>query len=52
MVGNGSPASSYGACSVTAGAPNGQRTATRRNARGAAAELALDERAVIHPVRS
>ena len=30
------------------GAPNGQRTATRRNARGAPAELALDERAVVH----
>ena len=34
MVGNGLPASSYGACSVTAGAPKGQRAATRRNARG------------------
>src|SRR6185369_2505126 len=34
VVGNGSPASSNGACWVTAGRPNGQRTATRRNARG------------------
>src|SRR4051812_32969597 len=34
VVGNGSPASSTGACSVTAGRPNGQRTATRRKARG------------------
>src|SRR5262249_35623933 len=32
--GNGSPRSSYGCCSTTAGAPYGQRTATRRNARG------------------
>ena len=28
------PSSSNAACSVTAGLPNGQRTATRRNARG------------------
>src|SRR5207247_5789835 len=34
VVGNGSLRSSYGLCSVTAGRPNGQRTATRRNARG------------------
>ena len=33
-VGNGCPSSSNGACSVTAGRPNGQRTATPRNARG------------------
>src|SRR2546430_8293533 len=35
VVGNGSPCSSNGSCSVTAGRPKGQRTATRRNARGA-----------------
>src|SRR5437762_2933837 len=35
VVGNGAPFSSTGACSVTAGLPNGQRTATRRKARGA-----------------
>src|SRR4051794_11408382 len=34
VVGNGAPFSSYGACSVTAGRPNGQRATTRRNARG------------------
>src|SRR5438105_2564620 len=34
MVGNGSPDSSNGRCSVTAGCPYGQRTATRRKARG------------------
>src|SRR5689334_24434672 len=34
VVGNGVPLSSNGACSVTAGRPNGQRRATRRNARG------------------
>src|SRR5436305_5139462 len=34
MVGNGAPAASRGHCSVTAGRPNGQRTATRRKARG------------------
>src|SRR5262245_33938299 len=34
MVGNGSPPTVYGSCSVTAGAPKGQRTATRRKARG------------------
>src|SRR5512133_393991 len=34
IVGKGSPFSSYGACSVTAGRSNGQRTTTRRNARG------------------
>src|SRR5258708_1408375 len=34
VVGNGSPAESYGLCSVTAGLPNGQRRATARNARG------------------
>ena len=33
-VGNGVPPSSNGACSVTAGSPNGQRATTRRNARG------------------
>src|SRR5207247_8464511 len=32
--GNGSPDSSKAACSVTAGRPNGHRTATRRKARG------------------
>src|SRR3954466_15638571 len=34
VVGNGAPFSSYGACSVTAGRPNGHRATTRRNARG------------------
>src|SRR4051794_8697292 len=34
VVGNGSPDSSNGACSVTAGRPYGQRTATCLNARG------------------
>src|SRR5436305_1590426 len=34
MVGNGAPAASRGHCSVTAGRPKGQRTATRRKARG------------------
>ncbi|MGH8978817.1 MAG: alpha-isopropylmalate synthase regulatory domain-containing protein [Acidimicrobiia bacterium] len=33
VVGNGSPSASYGSCSVTAGRPYGQRTATRPNAR-------------------
>ena len=32
--GTARPAASYGSCSVTAGRPNGQRTATRRKARG------------------
>src|SRR5213082_426594 len=34
VVGNGSPSRAIGACSVTAGRPNGQRTTTRRKARG------------------
>ena len=34
-VGKGVPSQSNGACSVTAGPPNGHLTATRRNARGA-----------------
>src|SRR6266511_1463345 len=34
VVGNGLPSSSNAACSVTAGRPYGQRTTTRRNARG------------------
>src|SRR5262249_26517850 len=34
VVGNGWPFSSYGDCSATAGRPNGQREATRRNAGG------------------